>query len=204
VANGTAMKASVRAELGVLDDAALADARIIDYFNEGQALMLPDVTFTASTVLSILAAATQTATPASFVRVTRIMPDPNTSGSRVPPYLLVDGQFVWLDTASGRAATSVLLVYERKFAAIADTGTAIEIPDPGPEGLIAFACFRWTQRLVGDRAAYKRYATQTGTNVVDVDDIQTLSEMWHQRYLQCRDMLATRTRIAIAGDIARV
>lgn len=204
MASGASMLAAVRKELGSFDDATtFQDSRIVDYLNEGQALYLPDVTVTTSTLLPVTATELERAFPQRFVRVVQVLPDPNFAGThRMPPYELTDSSFIWLDRIP-RDASQVLLIYEAAYAPIVNDANAIALPDPGPEGLVAFAAMRCLQRLIGDRAAYRRYATQTGTNVVQPEDMERLAEVWHTRYLQTREALAIRIHHASMEQVAQ-
>ena len=204
MANGSGMILSVQKELGAFYDVAtFPDTRILDYLNEGQALLAPDVTRTMTALIPIDASDLFEATPSNFIRINTILPDPNFSGThRVPPFQIVDGQFYWLDRIP-RPASQMLLIYEARFPPFAADASAIVLPDPGPEGLVAFASMRCLQRLIGDRSAYRRYATQTGSNVVQPEDLERLAEVWHQRYLQTREVLAQRIAIAAAETVAQ-
>ena len=204
MATGATLLGAVKDELGTFFDTnTFPDARITDYLNEGQAVMAPDIGRTTSALMTVGENDLELQLPANFIRIVQLLPDPNFTGTgRIPPYELTDDAFVWLDK-QGRTASSFLMIYEARHAPFGNDGTVLTLPDPGPEGLVAFACMRCMQRLIGDRAAYKRYATQTGTNVIQAEDMERLAEVWHQRYLQSRELLALRTRVAQMEQVAQ-
>lgn len=182
---------NVRSELGVFNDVtAYPDARIADYLNEGQAWMLPDVTRHLAGTFSWIDNATSFALPADLVRIVVFYPD---VGS-VPPAIETDGSLVFLSSATVQAASGQFS-YEGAYPKIDSTHPCV-LPDPGNEGLVAFATWRILDRLVVDRDDYRRYSTQTGSNVVAPADIADLANLYQQRYSAVRDNLAQRTSAA--------
>jgi hypothetical protein len=195
----TAMIANVRAELGLFDASlAVPDARIVDYLNEGQDWMAADVTRKMSSIVTWTTSAVQISLPSDYVRMIKLIPNPNFTGERyVPPYHEVDGALVLTD-AIPRQAGSVILMYEARYPEFTVYG-GTDLPRPGPEGLVAFAVWRCMMRLVNDRDIYKRYATQVGTNAVSPEDLERNAATWYQRFLEVAEVLKTRKASAVAA-----
>jgi hypothetical protein len=185
--------ANVRKELGQFDDATkYTDQRITDYLNEGQAWMLPDVNQKKVAAGTIAAGAASLTLPADYVRMISIHLD---DGTPMPDFIELDGQlrFTAPDLSVIRAGTTTLF-YEASFPKL---GATCALPDPGNEGIVAFATWRILERVVVDRDDFRRFSTQTGSHLVTPQDVQEIADLYQQRYAAVRDLLAQRVAAGV-------
>jgi hypothetical protein len=186
----------VRGELGTAfdDQTVYPDARIANYLNEGQAWMLPDVSQKLAATLTFADAAVSVALPSAYVRMIDLW---STDGSPIPPYQELDGILRFTGDPTGVQGGAFAISYEAAFPLIDGTHPCL-LPDPGNEGLVAFATWRVLERVVSSRDDFRRYATQTGSNVVTPSDLKELADLYQQRYAAVRDVLAQRVASAAA------
>ena len=159
---------AVREDLGEEVGKLVNNPEIDRWVNQAKDLL--GVHAALSTDLSWDAGATTVDLPDDFLRVASFI-----CSTEVPAHRVWGRTLVILSASGAPRAGSATLLYHGYFPAI--TGSAVsQLTDVANYACVSYALYRFFKRLASSRSDYRKYATLTGSNGVDLDELDGLSE----------------------------
>lgn len=168
----TVLQGEVRDELSadLISFYANLDALIERWLNRGQTLLehRPEKKFP----LSWLAGATEVALPADFAEFVAIRMD---VGMALPKYRIFANKLVFSDPEGAFRDGTGTLDYRSYPPTISGVQASV-LPDWGDVAIVYYALYSFYKKLSNSRSDYERYATLTGQNGVDIEELRSLGQ----------------------------
>lgn len=186
-------RADFRSEVG--DAAQLAENPEIDrWFNAAQRKL--GVYRPQTDTITWAAGATTVALPADFHHVEEFVPDDGTYA--LPAHRVWAGQL-----AFNRAATSAgsgTLRYWATWPKVTGSQRSL-LTQEADDVCLSYALYRFFKRLASSRSDYRRYSTITGSNGVDISELDALSERHYNDFtIGAQDLIDSSPEIASFYD----
>jgi hypothetical protein len=106
------------------------------------------------------------------------------------------GKYVFNSPAFlGGGGTATLLYYADPPAITSSSDSVL--PQLGDDGCISYALYRFFKRLASSRSDYRRYATVSNSNGVDISELDSLSEKHLADFNDARELIAENRQDAL-------
>jgi hypothetical protein len=123
--------------------------------------------------------------PVDFKRPEKLVADYGSACVPAGTYWNDEYRFNSRVTSSG----SGVIYYWGAFPEITATQDSL-LPDIGDDGILSYCAYRFYKRLASSRADFRRYATLTQANGVDISELDALSERYFTDFEDTREALA--------------
>lgn len=114
------------------------------------------------------------------------------TGSCLPDYREWGGKLVVLAVDGAVSSGQARLLYKAYWPQITSAADSV-LPDVGDDAVLSFALYRAYKKLASSRSDYRKYATMTGANGVDIGELDDLSERHLADFETGRDELTAHS-----------